>query len=862
MTPERWQHVKEVFAQASALDTAVREPYLEQACGPDSELRAEVMSLLCAHATVDAIVDRPAGDYLPLSALATQEEDWQGRRLGAYQLLECLGRGGMGEVWRARRADAQYEMEVAIKLVRGGYDTAFVLQRFRAERQILANLEHPNIAHLLDAGVSDSGQPYLVMELVEGMPIDEYCRAHELPVAERLRLFRAACGAVSYAHQHLVVHRDLKPGNILVTADGTIKLLDFGIAKLLQPTPADGVVTDVTRTSLRALTPAFCSPEQLLGLTITTASDVYSLGVVLFHLLAGRSPYRTTLVSTRDAIRDVCETEPPRPSAALLPELRAAGARALLDRDLDDITLMALRKEPDRRYASVEQLSEDVRRYLAGLPVMARGDQLSYRTAKFVRRHRIELAAAVLVGAALLAGIVVTTREAQVAERQRARAEQHFASVRKLANTFMFDVDDSIRDLPGATGARALLVQTALEYLDTLSREAGPDRSLRRELGEAYAKLADIQGEVNQPNIGAPQAALSSYAKAINLFASLAAADPADRALQARLGTLRLRHGRLVAVSGDARAGAAESRLGLGALESIARQQPLDLAAQDALATGYTSYGDTLALGGDARAIDSTASAITILESLHARQPDDLGYELHLASAYNRAGFVAQLRGSERFMAAIALHKKALALANDLLNRDPQHARRYWGVLGASQADIGVELYDGGDPGGALEFYRQAESTMAKAAADPNNWQAQFDLANVQTQLGDALAQVGRLEEAQTTLRQAEASLEATQQRGDTLSLQFVLASCQKLLGSLDERLALRRGTDRQAQLEHWREARRWFAASVAAYRRVERGGITLFPLDQRTADEAAVGLQRSSAAIEALERQPTRAPH
>lgn len=859
MTPERWQHVKDVFAQASALDTGARDPYLEQACGADVELRCEVVSLLSAHATAEAIVDRPAGDYLPLGALADADEEWQGRRLGAYELVECLGRGGMGEVWRARRADAQYEKEVAIKLVRGGYDTAFVLQRFRAERQILANLEHPNIAHLLDAGMTAAGQPFLVMELVEGIPIDEYCTRHALPIPERLRLFREVCAAVSYAHQHLVVHRDLKPGNILVTADRSIKLLDFGIAKLLQPVAADGAPTDATRTSLRALTPAFCSPEQVLGLPITTTSDVYSLGVVLFHLLAGRSPYRTGLASTRDAIRDVCESEPLRPSTVAAQQAASGYSRVLPDRDLDDITLKALRKEPERRYGSVEQLSEDLRRYLAGLPVAARGDRFSYRAGKFLRRHRVEGAATLLVAAALLAGIVIATREARIADAQRARAERHFASVRQLANTFMFQMDDAIRDVPGATEARALLVRTALEYLDTLAREAGPDRSLRRELAEAYAKLADIQGEVDEANIGDAQAALSSYAKAISLFASLAAANPGDEALKARLGTVRLSLARLQAVRGDAREAAAEALQGLAAIESLAHQHPQDLAAQDALAIAYTSYGDMLALTADPKALENTAKAVAILENLRRQRPNNLGYELHLASAYNRAGFVEQLRGTGRTSAAIGEHKKALALAEDLLSRDPQHAQRYWRILGASQADIGVELDDGGDPGAAVDFYRQAAATLARLAADRDNWQAQLDLANVRTQLGDALLSVGRLDEAQATLQQAEQELEATRQRGDTLSLEFVLANCQKVLGMLHERLAARAATDREERLGHWRDAHRWFEASVAAYQRVLHGGITLFPADQHYADEAAAELKHSALEIAALAPPPGR---
>ena len=468
VTPDSWRRVREVFEQVSALDTAAQSPCLERACGDDVELRAEVESLLAAHAAADAIIDRSAVEYLPAGALEPPAEDWHGRRVGAYELLACIGRGGMGEVWRARRADAHYDKEVAIKLVRVGHASEFVLQRLRTERQILATLEHPNIARLIDGGMTAEGQPYLVMELVDGRPIDEYCESNALPIAARLRLFCEACAAVNYAHQRLVVHRDLKPSNILVTVEGAVKLLDFGIAKILQPPPADGAPVDASLTSMRALTPAFSSPEQILGLNITTASDVYSLGVVLYHLLAGRSPYRTALSSTRDAIRDVCETEPMRPSVAAS-QLAAAGqVRVLPDRDLDDITLTALRKEPEKRYSSVEQLSEDLRRYLAGLPVAARGDQFSYRAGKFARRHRVELAAVLLVVAALVTGIVVASRAARVANQERARAERHFASVRALANTFMFQMDESIRDLPGAGEVITSVVREARAVLGAL----------------------------------------------------------------------------------------------------------------------------------------------------------------------------------------------------------------------------------------------------------------------------------------------------------------------------------------------------------------------------------------------------------
>jgi serine/threonine protein kinase len=854
MTPERWRHVKEVFAQASGLDPAARTPYLEQACGDDGELRLEVASLLSAHATADAILDRSAGDYLPLSALEASDEPRQGRRLGAYQLVECLGRGGMGEVWRARRADAQYEKEVAIKLVRGGYDTAFVLQRFRAERQILANLEHPNIARLLDAGVTVAGQPYLVMELVEGVPIDAYCTARALPIAERLRLFREVCAAVSYAHQRLVVHRDLKPGNILVSADGAIKLLDFGIAKLLQPTPADGAVSDATRTNLRALTPAFCSPEQVLGLSITTASDVYSLGVVLFHLLAGRSPYRTALESTRDAIRDVCETEPLRPSVAAAQDSGTDRARSLPDRDLDDITLKALRKEPERRYGSVEQLDEDLRRYLAGLPVLARGDHFSYRAGKFLRRHRVEVAAAALVGLALLAGIIISSREARIADAQRARAERHFASVRALANTFMFKMDDSIRDLPGSTAARELLVKTALEYLDTLSREAGTDRSLQLELAEAYDKVGDIQGQANNPNTGKPQAALASYDKAIGLLTRLTAAEPANAQALRRLAMAHMKRSRVFAtLSGDLPTAAAESQRAISILERLAAAQPHDPEAQDRLAGAYGNHAIHLLWSGQTEAaIASASKAVALMEQLHRTYPDNLLFEFHLASQHTNAGIVVIGRGvqPETIEQSLAHEQQALALDQHLLDTDPEHALRYWRAIGADRADLGMELYEQGDYAGALKEYDAARAAIEKTVADRNNFQAQLDMARITHHVARARFATGRTDDAAHSFEQSLEALRALAAHGDTLEIQYLLATCEMGMGLIETRRA-GATSDRAAQLAHWQAAHDWFAASVPRYERlVKTARVTLPPQDALGYDQAVTGLARSTAAL------------
>ena len=868
MTPERWQRVKEVFEQVSELEVAAQLPILERVRDDDGELHAEVVSLLEAHATAAAVIDRPAVEYLPPGALEQVAEDWHGRRIGAYELLTCLGRGGMGEVWRARRADAHYDKEVAVKLVRIGYASDYVLQRFRSERQILATLEHPNIARLIDGGVTEEGQPYLVMELVEGRPIDEYSEAHALPIAERLRLFREVCAAVSYAHQRLVVHRDLKPSNILVTAEGTVKLLDFGIAKILQPPPADGAPVDATLTTMRALTPAFSSPEQILGLNITTASDVYSLGVVLFHLLAGRSPYRTDLASTRDAIQDVCETEPTRPSVAAMRLTVTGQARALPDRDLDDITLKALRKEPEKRYSSAEQLSEDLRRYLVGLPVAARGDRLSYRAGKFARRHRVELAAAVLVVAALLTGIVVTSRAARIADQQRARAERHFASVRALANTFMFQMDESIRDLPGATAARELLVQTALKYLDTLSQEAGTDRDLQLELARAYEKVADIQGQAYNPNTGKPQAALASYDQAIARLTELAAANPVDREVRGALATDHLKRSRLTGLlGGDPQAVASESQQSVALLEQLLAEKPGEALVQDQLAAAYSTHAVHLMWSGQIEAAISNAyKGITLMEALHRADPSNRTFEFHLGTQYTNAGAVVIARGSqpETIEEVQSLGRKALAMHRHLLSVDPEHALRYQRAIGADLDNIGSELYDRGDYSGALKQTRAALDVLAKTTTDPSNSQARIDVARATLHLARALLASKQSDAAAAAFTRSAAALNGMAPHVDTLETRYLLATCEMGLGVIETQRAVAAARQEHAtQMRHWHAAHDWFATSVRRYEWLQKEAkVTLTPKEAHGYDQAVSGLARSNLELARLEGGASTPPY
>ncbi|HET8647526.1 MAG TPA: serine/threonine-protein kinase, partial [Vicinamibacteria bacterium] len=532
----RWERVKDLFAAALPLEAEGRAALLARECGGADLLRGEVESLLSAHDGAAGFLDGGTGGA---AAGAPAPEAMAGRRLGPYRIVSAIGRGGMGEVYRAVRDDDHFQKVVAVKLVRRGLDDDVVRARFRAERRILARLEHPGIARLLDAGATEEGWPFLVMEHVEGARIDVYADAQRLDTRARLELFRSVCAAVQYAHQNLVVHRDIKPANILVGADGVPKLLDFGVAKLLDP----DVAGPATATGFTPMTPAYASPEQVLGQPITTAADVYSLGVVLYELLTGRLPYDLASGQPMELLKAVVEQDPrrasqagPGPTAPLGGSINVSVLRRQpLTGDLDDILMMALRKEPQRRYGSVEALSEDVRRCLQGLPVAASRGTFGYRARKFVRRNRVPVAAAACVVAALLAGTGATAWQARVARAQRARAERRFADVRHLANAMLFDLYDKVRDLPGSTEARKELVTHALQYLDSLAGEVDGDPGLQRELAAAYRRIGDVQGQSGAANLGDPAAAAANYGKALALYERLALAAPGDIALQTDL---------------------------------------------------------------------------------------------------------------------------------------------------------------------------------------------------------------------------------------------------------------------------------------------------------------------------------------
>lgn len=551
MSAENWPIIKSILDEVLELPRAERAAFLDGR-QLEPEIRAEVESLMAFEDEADGMMQLSAVEFARDFVDDGDEGDLTGQTVGPYRIIRELGHGGMGAVYLAERTDGKFTQRVALKLLKREMNTSALRRHFEQEREILASLEHPNIARLLDAGTTDDRVPFIAMEYVDGLPIGEYCVANNLGLDARLELFRTVCGAVDYAHQNLIVHRDLKPSNVMVTHDGVPKLLDFGISKILSKGFEEADSATITR--MGVMTPSYASPEQLQKKSVTTLSDVYSLGVILFELLSGHRPFEDKENDLREIYSAVIEHEPLPPSSVIDRGTREVTAEPIaadgnatvpanarptgpvasplssgsIRGDLDNIVLKAMRKEPERRYASAGNLSEDIRRHLSGLTVTARPNTFSYRASKFVARNRIGVAAAAVVLVAVIGGVAATLWQARVARAERARAEKRFNDVRKLANSYLFDVYPEIENLEGSLKAREAILTNALEYLDSLSTEAGNDRDLQAELATAYEKVGDVQGALNNSSLGNIQAGLASYEKARRLREAVLAAVPAD----------------------------------------------------------------------------------------------------------------------------------------------------------------------------------------------------------------------------------------------------------------------------------------------------------------------------------------------
>lgn len=774
MTPERWEQVKRALDEVLESVPGARSAYLERIGTSDPELRQEIESLLRHYeAAGSQFLNSPAPMLLeePVASFI-------GRQLGPYRLIEVLGTGGMGEVYRAARSDAEYEQQVAVKLVRTGQDPGIVGGRLRAERQILATFEHPNIARLLDGGTTEEGAPYLVMELIDGQPITTYCEEHRLESSARLDLFLHVCSAVQYAHERMVIHRDLKPSNILVTHAGVPKLLDFGIAKILEssavPTRADATVA-----SLRILTPLYASPEQMKGGPITAASDVYSLGVVLYELLTGTLPYpQSSFVD--DPPDTVLARGPKKPSAVVLEVARSGGpggtklagkvavpgsgdaAARLKNRlrgDLDNIVLMALRAEPTRRYATVAQFAEDIRRHLRHLPVMARKPTLRYRASSFVARHTVGVAATALIALALIGGAVMTAREAHIAELQRSRAERRFNDLRELAHALIFEIHDSILELPGSTAARKLLTERALRYLDSLRVEAGEDPALLRDVAAGYKRMGDVLGYQYRANLGDTAGALQSYRKSLAIRESLALRSPGPTDASRLAEAYRL-VGEMLGVSNDLQGSMQNLRRALAVGEQAARDYPNDFEVLSELSQAYSAAADTLSGSFNSASMADNAGAVVFRQKMLeidkrmlSLKPQDP--EIRRTSAVHTVKLGDQLLLDGLWHEADGYYLGGRAIFEELAASQAQNAT----VLEQLQ-EIDTRLDTmkklQGDNAGALEIDRAAlRIAQQLSRKDPRDAQARLAVAIDYANMADALAGTGRRAEARGAMSEA-----------------------------------------------------------------------------------------------------------
>lgn len=769
MDPVLWKEIKLACAEALQIPARERHAYLDSLT---QAVRSEVERLIAADQVAGSFIENPF--LVEHGVVSPDSESKENISIEDYRLIKKLGSGGMGTVYLAEQVGDGFSHQVALKLIKRGMDSDVILRRFLMERQILASLDHPNVARMLDGGSTPDGLPYFVMEYVDGEPLRSYCDSRDLDSRSRIELVAKVCETVSYAHQKLVVHRDLKPSNILVTSKGEPKLLDFGIAKLLAPDWISSEET-VTATQFRILTPEYSSPEQLRGEATTTLTDVYSLGIVLYELLAGVRPFQNDGHSPAKLAEAIQTKDPEKPSVAALfssssskrdtkatsPEQvsptgdgspHAATRRSVPDPhalrgDIDNIVLKAIRRDPDRRYASVQELLEDIQRYLDGLPVKATADTFSYRVSKFVKRHTAGFAAAAAAVTLLTATASVAVWQAVRADRERAAAESRFNDLRTLANSLIFDIHDSIRELPGSTQARKSIVERALQYLDKLSIEGGNDMSLQTELASGYERVGDVQGNPLGPNLGETAAAIESYKKALAIRDSLYPnAGPDDRYATAMLNSKLFR---IMQYSGDLNQAESYCSRATAILDEIAKADGSNALYKVTAARFNQELGDLIvtkaggdtasALGHYSRAIDlslsvppSPANAVT--------GPDGLNLNEKILSvtqmAYKRLGQRHEMEGRDG--EALAAYLNALSESEKLLNAGDPKKPQAEVVVAIALGNAGRLEARTGDVESGRERVRRAIAICENAVqSDPKNVIARSELALLHWNAGE-----------------------------------------------------------------------------------------------------------------------------
>jgi serine/threonine protein kinase/tetratricopeptide (TPR) repeat protein len=752
MDSANWKKVKAVFSDAADLPKDQLSLFLDNY---PAEIRSEVEKMLRAIETEENLLNEP---IVELSQV-WENEDLLGQKIGDYKILREVGEGGMGSVYEARRDDGEFEQRVAIKLIKSGLGSKEISSRFRHERRILASLEHPNIARLLGGGLTPKGLPYYVMEFIEGLPIDEYCSQNSLSVTERLELFQQVCAAVSFAHSKLVVHRDLKPSNIFVTRDGIVKLLDFGISKVLTPEANEMG----TATQMGMMTPAYASPEQVRGETVSTSTDVYSLGVILYQLLTETLPYQTKGKSLAELLELVSAARIERPSTVVEHQPNSKLQLVKLIRgDLDIIALKALNRDIARRYHSVEQLSADIRRYLTGLPISARPDSVAYRYSKFIHRNRISVVAVSAVFLALVGGIVATLYQNRVARQQQAIAEKRFEQVRKLANNVVFKYHDAIANLPGSTEAREMLVTDATEYLDNLAQDAGDNPDLLFDLAGAYIKIGNVQGAAYLANLGDSDGSLQSYEKSVGILEELVRRYPEKIEYLVGVNDALEQKNLLLVRLGRWQEAELSSQKNIEINLELIRKQAGNLDPQKKLIKNYQILGDAVNFRhGHLASVELYRKGLQEAERVYREHPHDEMIRRNLIVSLQRIGTKSEYHAeilketnepkdeiAAIFVEAEQYHRRTMELAQEL-RRDFPNNEMYARYISAIQINWGTALARIGRGSDGVPLIRQScQEFRQTVVTDPKNYEAKRDVAECLQYLAFAYDAMNKPDEA------------------------------------------------------------------------------------------------------------------
>ena len=804
----------------------------------DPELCHEVRSLLEADESAEpGFLSTPP---LVAMGLPPLQSSFVGRRLGAWKLIEVIGAGGMGEVYKAVRADDEYQHEVAIKLVHSGHGPSFVGNRFRTERQILASLQHPNIAGLLDGGTTSEGTTYLVMELIDGQPITDYCDEHKLDTAARVKLFIQVCAAVQYAHQHMVIHRDLKPSNILVTRDGVPKLLDFGIAKILDPGAAPD---NAGLTVARARHPhaRVCEPRAASRRVGHDSERCVFAGRPALRATYGSRPYEIPSGAPHAVRLAAIESAPKRPSTLVRqhdsavdgsaePRARSATREASPEKlhrrlrgDLDNVVLMALRKEPERRYGTADQLADDLRRHLHHRPVLARAPTMGYLVATFVARHTIAVVASALFAAALIGGVIAIAREARIAEEHRAQAEHRFNEVRKLANALIFDIDDKISNLPAAAASRRLVIDTAIQYLASLSKEAEGDPEFQIEMAEAYRRLGDVQGSLvaSQDDYGG---ALKSYQRAIALLGAVIAADPDNVRARRDIAVVHHSLSDLLWVTGD---GTGSLSYAWRAFTDSRELAPSSASSGDPeslywVALYGTDYGyKVFRIHGDAAvALDYMRSSLTALEPLVRAPSSNARVRRTLAVAYYKMSEV--LIHERGYTEALLLLQKSGQLLETAIAAAPQDPDLRVNEAAVAHYSAAALMNLGRLDEAATQEEKALATVRAVLADDPRVPEFQGFVGMALTALADISVREGQAAKAiallQESLRASEAALNAGTKHP---YIRYSKAKTESLLGTTYAMLAADPYRTARERMQRWRDARDWYRRATLSFQEI-----------------------------------------